>query len=131
MIDPFSTATELAAAIRKKEVSSLELTDLYIDRVERYDERTNAVVVRDFERGREAARAADEALARGDDTGPLHGVPMTVKEAYDVAGLTALEAGLPIGLQAVSGEYRDYTTIEFARLMAEEIGGFTPPPDFP
>ena len=87
MIDPFSTATALAAAVRKKEVSSLELTDMYIDRVERYDKRTNAVVVHDFERGLEAARAADEALARGDDTGPLHGVPMTVKEAYDVEGL--------------------------------------------
>ena len=41
------------------------------------------------------------------------------------------KAGLPIGLQAVGGEYQDYTTIEFARLMADEIGGFTPPPDFP
>ena len=36
-----------------------------------------------------------------------------------------------MGLQAVSGEYRDYTCIEFSRLMADEIGGFTPPPDFP
>ena len=40
------------------------------------------------------------------------------------------EAGLPIGLQAVGAEYHDYTTIEFARLMAQEIGGFTPPPGF-
>ena len=87
MIDPFSTATKLAAAIRNKAVSSLELTDMYIDRVERYDGQVNAVVVRDFERGREAAKAADAALARGEDPGPLHGVPMTIKEAYDVAGL--------------------------------------------
>ena len=87
MIDPFSTAIELAAAIRNKDVSSLELTDMYIDRVERYDGQTNAVCVRDFERGREAARAADEALARGKDAGPLHGVPMTIKEAYNIEGL--------------------------------------------
>ena len=65
MIDPFSTATELAAAVRKTEVSSVELTEMYIDRVQRYDGRTNAVVVHDFERGLEAAGAADEALARG------------------------------------------------------------------
>jgi len=40
-------------------------------------------------------------------------------------------SGLPIGLQAVSREYNDYVTIDFSRLMAREIGGFTPPPDFP
>ena len=87
MIDPFSTATELAAAIKSGAVSSLELTDLYIDRIERHDGRTNAVVVRDFERGREAARAADAALARGEAHGALHGLPMTIKEAYNIRGL--------------------------------------------
>ncbi len=87
MIDAYASATELAAAIQRKEVSSRELTDLYIDRVERYDEQINAVVVRDFERGRQAADAADEALAKGEPLGPLHGVPMTIKEAYDIEGL--------------------------------------------
>ena len=87
MTNPFATAIEIAAAIRNKEVSSLEVTDQYIDRVERYDGDINAVVVRDFERGREAAKAADAALACGDEVGPLHGVPMTIKEAYDVEGL--------------------------------------------
>ena len=87
MVDAFSSATELAAAIKTKEVSSRELTDLYIDRVERYDGDINAVVVRDFERGRKAAEAADAALAKGQDLGPLHGVPMTIKEAYDIEGL--------------------------------------------
>ena len=87
MTDPFATAVDIAAAIRSKAVSSLEVVDQYIDRVERYDGDINAVVVRDFERGREAAKAADAALARGDDVGPLHGVPMTIKEAYDIEGL--------------------------------------------
>lgn len=87
MIDAYSDATTLAAAVRTREVSSEELLDMYIDRVERYDGQINAVVVRDFERGREAARAADEAMANGQDLGPLHGVPMTIKEAYDIAGL--------------------------------------------
>lgn len=87
MVDAYSSAAELARAIKAKEVSSLELTDLYIERVEKYDSQINAVVVHDFERGREAAIAADEALARGEDLGSLHGVPMTIKEAYDIEGL--------------------------------------------
>ncbi len=87
MVDAYSSASELAQAIKSKEVSSLELTDLYIARVEQYDDKVNAVVVRDFERGRAAAVAADEALAQGRDLGPLHGVPMTIKEAYDIEGL--------------------------------------------
>ena len=125
MVNAYSTATELARAIKTKEVSSLELTDLYIQRVEKYDSQINAVVVHDFERGREGAIAVDKALARGEDLGALHGVHMTINEAYDIEG------GLPIGLQTVSAEYNDYITIDFARLMAGEIGGFQPPPYFP
>jgi amidase len=87
MVDAYSSATELARAIKAKQVSSLELTDLYIERIKRYDSQINAVVVHDFERGREAAIAADDALARGEDLGSLHGVPMTIKEAYDIEGL--------------------------------------------
>ena len=87
MVDAYSSASELARAIKAKEVSSLELTELYIARVEKYDSQINAVVVHDFERGREAAKAADNALARGEALGPLHGVPMTIKEAYDIEGL--------------------------------------------
>jgi amidase len=83
----FASAGALAAAIQNKDISSLELTDLYIERIERFDGEINAVVVRDFERGREAAKAADLALAKGDNRGPLHGLPMTIKEAYDIAGL--------------------------------------------
>ena len=87
MVNAFSSATELAQAIKQKDVSSKELLDMYTARIERYDEQINAVVVRDFERASTAATAADQALARGEDLGPLHGVPMTIKEAYDVEGL--------------------------------------------
>ena len=83
----FDSAHGLAKKIRGKEISSRELTDLYIGRIERYDDDINAVVVRDFDRGRAAADAADAALARGEALGPLHGVPMTIKEAYDIEGL--------------------------------------------
>jgi len=87
MVNAYSCATELAAAIKNRDVSSLELLEEYIERIAKYDQKINAVVVHDYERGREAAQAADAALARGEDLGPLHGVPMTIKEAYDIAGL--------------------------------------------
>src|SRR3989454_1955595 len=88
MLDvPFRSARQLAADIRRKKIGCLELLDLYLTRVEKYDGALNAVVVRDFERARTRARAADRALARRHTWGPLHGVPMTVKESYDVAGL--------------------------------------------
>ena len=88
MLDtPFRSATELAAAIRRKKIGCLELLDLYLDRVQKYDGKLNAVVVRDFERARTRARAADRALAKRQAWGPLHGLPMTIQESYDVVGL--------------------------------------------
>lgn len=83
----FDTATELVRKLKGKEISSRELTQHYIARIERHDQTLNAVVVRDFERALEAAAAADKALAAGRDLGPLHGLPMTIKEAYNIAGL--------------------------------------------
>ncbi|MEM9174663.1 MAG: amidase [Myxococcota bacterium] len=83
----FRTAHEIARAIARGEVSALEATDAFIGRIERYDGEINAVVVRDFDRAREAAKRADAARAAGEDLGPLHGVPMTIKESYDIEGL--------------------------------------------
>ena len=221
-------AHELSERIRTKQLSSLEATDYFIRRIEAKDADLNAVVVRDFDRARDDARERDRQLARGDSVGPLHGLPMTIKEQYHRAGLpttfgypelvrnvptwdsdvaSALQAagavltgktnvplggadfqsynevygttnnpwdlarspggssggsaaalaaglrqafwsglvtapylpstvfptglsrrGLPIGLQAVGGAYRDYQTIDFTRLLAKEIGGFRRPP---
>jgi amidase len=88
MVDvPFRSAKQLAADIKRKKIGCLELLDLYLARVEKYDGALNAVVVRDFDRARTRARAADRALARRQLWGPLHGVPMTIKESYDVVGL--------------------------------------------
>ncbi len=83
----FRSASELARMVRDKEVSSLELADHFIGRIEALDGDINAVVVRDFERAREAARASDGRLDAGNIDGPLHGVPMTIKEAYNIEGL--------------------------------------------
>lgn len=80
------TALETVAAIRRGETTAAAETDAAIARIEAGDGAINAVVVRDFERARAQAKAADERLAAGDPA-PLLGLPMTVKESYDVAGL--------------------------------------------
>jgi len=80
------SAAQVVDALRAKRFSSLELTDRIIARIERLDASLNAVIVRDFDRAREAAKAADAALARGDSR-PLLGVPITVKESFNIAGL--------------------------------------------
>jgi amidase len=82
----FKTAIELSAALAAKQVSAVELAQDAISRIERHDAKINAICVRDFERGLDAARAADTARTRG-ETGPLLGIPLTVKESYNVAGL--------------------------------------------
>ena len=82
----FKTAVELSAALAAKKVSAVELAHHAIGRIERHDGKINAVCVRDFARGLEAARSADAARARG-ETKPLLGIPMTVKESFNVAGL--------------------------------------------
>lgn len=83
---PTATAGELIAALSGGTVSSVELTKAAIARIEALDGPINAVVVRDFDRAMEAAKAADAALAMGERR-PLLGLPMTVKEAHNVAGL--------------------------------------------
>jgi amidase len=81
-----ASATDLVAALAARRVSALELAEEAIARIEARDGPINAVVVRDFARAREAARAADAARARGERR-PLLGLPMTVKESHNVAGL--------------------------------------------
>ena len=83
---PFQTAKQLAAAVRKKKIGCLELLDLYLKRVEAYNPALNAIVATDIEGARKRARASDKALKAGKKLGPLHGVPMTIKESFDVAG---------------------------------------------
>jgi len=88
MLDmPFRSATALAAEIKRKTISASELLELFLKRVEAYNPALNAIVAMNLPEARERARAADEALARGEDWGPLHGVPMTIKESFDVVGM--------------------------------------------
>jgi amidase len=83
---PYRTAGALLKALADRQVSSRELVDASIARIEALDPKLNAVVVRDFARARDAAAAADAAIARG-ETRPLLGLPMTVKEQFNIVGL--------------------------------------------
>jgi amidase len=83
----YASATALAKAIRAKEVSSQEVVDAYLERIESVNPRLNAVVQVAADAARDQASAADTALARGDVKGPLHGVPMTIKDSLDTAGV--------------------------------------------
>jgi len=83
----FWPAKRLASHLRRRKIGCLELLEHYLKRVERYNPRLNAIIATDIENARKRARVADRALARGDVWGPLHGVPMTIKESYDVVGM--------------------------------------------
>jgi amidase len=81
------SATELLALLRDRELGSLELLDLQLARIEARDGELNAVVALNVEDARDAARRADDAPS--DARGPLHGLPMTIKDSYEVAGMPA------------------------------------------
>ena len=83
----FRSATALGKAIRTREIGCRELLEHYLARVERHNPAINAIIVTDLGAARRRADAADAALARGESWGALHGLPMTVKESFDVAGL--------------------------------------------
>ena len=83
----FASATELSDEIRDRHIGCIELLDFYLARAERHNPALNAIVVWQVDQARERARAADAALARGERWGPLHGISMTVKESFNVAGL--------------------------------------------
>jgi amidase len=83
----FRSGKQLASDIRRRKVGCLEALEAFLARVDRYNGKLNAIVVTDVEGARRRARQADAALRKGKIWGPLHGVPMTIKESYDVVGM--------------------------------------------
>jgi amidase len=81
------SAVELAAALRARRLSARELVELYLTRIARHNPALNAVCTLDEARARRRAQEADSALERGELWGPLHGVPMTIKDALETAGV--------------------------------------------
>ena len=89
LADPvhYSSAKSIAAAIREKRMSSVEMVDAFLARIEEVNPALNAVVQLRAEEARADAQRADAALARGESWGPLHGVPMTIKDSLDTVGM--------------------------------------------
>jgi len=83
----FESATALTAAIRSRQVGCRELLEHYLERIEQLNPKINALVTLDVERARRRADAADAALARGQSWGALHGLPMTIKDSIETAGI--------------------------------------------
>jgi len=83
------SASELVQQLKNKDISAVELLEAHLDRIAAVNPDINAVVTLDKDRTRKRAIAADEALENGADWGPLHGLPMTVKDAYEVEGIVS------------------------------------------
>jgi amidase len=83
----YASATALAQAIRNKKISSQEVVEAFLRRIEAVNPRLNAVVQLTADKALAQARQADAALSRGETMGPLHGVPMTIKDQFETAGV--------------------------------------------
>jgi amidase len=117
MIDPhFRSAKQLASDIRRRKLGCLEVLDLYLARMERLNGKLNAIVVTDVDGARRRARQADAALRKGKPWGPLHGVPMTIKESYDVAGMPTTW-----GLPALKDNVAPRNALAVDRLLAAGV----------
>ena len=108
----FSSATQLAAAIRDRRVSAAEVLDAHLKRIDERNPALNAIVTIDADAARDRARQADDAIARGNTWGPLHGVPFTLKDAFATAGMRTT-----VGFPPFDHVPRDDSTVA-ARLKA-------------
>lgn len=94
-MDPFESVVDLAAAVRRRELSPVEIVDTYLERIDRHDS-VNAFVWRNDEEVRTAAKAAEQAVVEGGELGPCHGVPIPIKELTHVDGQPATYGSLGI-----------------------------------
>jgi amidase len=124
---PFASAAEIARAIRLKRFSSLEVVEAYLQRIAQVNPKLNALVLNAGDAAREAARAADRDLAQGKSRGALHGVPVSIKDSLDTAGMitTAGTAGW-----AKRVPDRDATVVARLRAAGAIILGKTNTPEF-
>jgi amidase len=123
----FMSATKLAQLIREKKISSLELTKAYIDRQLAVNDRLNAVVMNCYTRALKEAQAADEALAKGEIKGALHGVPITIKDSLDTEGV--ITTGATYGRQQYIPK-QDATVVARVRAAGAILLGKTNTPEF-
>ncbi|MEP0919895.1 amidase [Leptolyngbya sp. DQ-M1] len=92
----FKSAIELAQMIRDRRISAIELLDAHLEQIAQHNSRLNAICTLDEENARIRAKQADEALARGENWGALHGVPVTIKDIFETAGLRTTAGYIPL-----------------------------------
>jgi aspartyl-tRNA(Asn)/glutamyl-tRNA(Gln) amidotransferase subunit A len=90
----YSSATNLLQLISSKQVSPVELTKLFLERIDRLDPQLNSYLLVTYEQALAAAKAAEEAIMRGDDLGPLHGLPISVKDTQMTKGIPTTTGSL-------------------------------------
>jgi len=122
----FASATALAQMIRGKQLASEEIVRLLLDRIAQVNPQLNAVVQLATESALAQARAADQSLAKGDLYGPLHGVPMTIKDSIDTAGI--ITTGGTMGRKAFVPQ-QDATVVARLRRAGAIIMGKTNTPE--
>ena len=118
----FLSANRLAKLIQKRKIGCLELLDHYLSRVERFNPALNAIISTDIPAARRRARLADKMVANGEKLAPLHGVPVTVKESFDVKGL-ATSWGVPAYRNNIAKE--DAVSVRRSRNAGAVIFGKT------
>jgi amidase len=92
----FATAAELARKIRDRQVSAVEVIDAYLAQIAKHNAKLNAICTLDAENARTRAKQADEALSKGENWGTLHGVPVTIKDIFETAGLRTTAGYIPL-----------------------------------
>ena len=112
-IDCFSSARDMLAAVRSKEISARELMELHLARIDRVNGAINAIVSLDVDRAKAGALAADERLARGEKIGALHGLPFAFKDTHQVGGWRST-SGSPL---------REHHVPDADELIVERIRG--------
>lgn len=121
-VSAFSSATDLAEALRERQVTSEELVNLYRDRIQSYNPAINAIVHTDWDSAVLSARECDAEAARGKSRGPLHGVPMTIKEAFDIAGMPSTWGTLELAKNVPT---RDAIAVERLKAAGAVVMGKT------
>ena len=123
------TARELLQLLHHREVSARELLDAHVERMERVNPAINAVVTADVDRARVTARVLDQQLARGRPVGPLHGLPMTVKDTFETAGLrtvagaTLLRDHVPTHDAVAVARLKDAGAVVFGKTNTPALAG--------
>ncbi len=124
-VNPLAPASQLLEGLRDRRISAIELLDLHLDRIRRFNPALNAIVAFDEQNARAAARAADQAMTRGEQQ-PLQGLPLTIKDSIDVHGLPTTS-----GIQRRKDHLADADAPVVARLRdagAVVIGKTNTPP---